>query len=333
MPKQNNNNSLARQWELLRIIPSRKPGITSLELTKQIADKGYVVTKRTVERDLRDLSTLFPLMADEDSAPFRWYWLKDISSEFGGIEVADAMSLALAENVLKSILPISMVKMLNPKFELARKKLEALEALPISKWSSKVRYIPESMSFKPVHVREEILEKIQSALVDGLQIEVKYDPLGKASKTYILNPFAIVQRGVRTYLIASNSEYGEAPMQYAVQRFRSVEILESKSDIPKDFNLENYIASGAMDFGSGGIIKLEAAVSDTLASYLNEAAISDDQKISYKNGKWLLTATVRDSWQLWFWIRSQGSDIIVQKPKILRKEIIESLKETLKSYE
>ena len=317
MPKLNNNNSLARQWELLRIIPSRKPGITSLELTKQIADKGYVVTKRTVERDLRDLSTLFPLMADEDSAPFRWYWLKDISSEFGGIEVADAVSL----------------KMLNSKFELARKKLAALEALPISKWSSKVRYIPESLSFKPVNVREEILEKIQSALVDGFQIEVKYDPLGKASKTYILNPFAIVQRGVRTYLIASNSEYGEAPMQYAVQRFRSVEILESKSDIPKDFNLENYIASGAMDFGSGGIIKLEAAVSDTLASYLNEAAISDDQKISYKNGKWLLTATVRDSWQLWFWIRSQGSDIIVQKPKILRKEIIESLKETLKSYE
>ena len=173
MPKQNNNNSLARQWELLRIIPSRKPGITSLELTKQIADKGYVVTKRTVERDLRDLSTLFPLMADEDSAPFRWYWLKDISSEFGGIEVADAVSLALAENVLKSILPISMVKMLNPKFELARKKLEALEALPISKWSSKVRYVPESLSFKPVNVREEILEKIQSALVDGFQIEVK----------------------------------------------------------------------------------------------------------------------------------------------------------------
>ena len=87
------------------------------------------------------------------------------------------------------------------------------------------------------------------------------------------------------------------------------------------------------DFGSGGIIKLEAAVSDTLASYLNEAAISDDQKISYKNGKWLLTATVSDSWQLWFWIRSQGSDITVQKPKILRENIIESLKETLKSYE
>ena len=127
MPKQNNNNSLARQWELLRLIPTRKPGITSAELTRQIADKGYVVTKRTVERDLRDLSTLFPLMANEDSAPFRWYWLKDISSEFGGIEVSDAVSLTLAEDILKSILPVSMLETLKPKFELARKKLATLE--------------------------------------------------------------------------------------------------------------------------------------------------------------------------------------------------------------
>ncbi len=333
MPKQNNINSLARQWELLRIIPSRRPGITALDLTRQIADKGYTVTKRTIERDLRDLSMLFPLVADEDSVPFRWYWFKDISSEFGGIEVTDAVSLTLAENVLKSILPISMVKMLNPKFELAHKKLAALEALPISKWSSKVRYIPESLSFKTVNIREDVLERIQSALVDGLQIKAYYDPLGRVSRTYILNPFAIIQRGVRTYLIASNPEHGQAPMQYALQRFRRVEILDSRADIPQDFDLDKYIASGAMEFGSGGTIKLQAIVSDTLASYLNEVAISEDQRINYRNGKWVLTATVRDSWQLWFWIRSQGSDIVVQKPKSLRDEIIESLQESLKTYE
>ncbi|MBQ6534198.1 MAG: hypothetical protein IJI37_03430 [Opitutales bacterium] len=132
MPKQNNNNSLARQWELMRLIPTRQPGITSAELTRRIADNGYVVTKRTVERDLRDLSAQFPLVANEDSAPFRWYWRKDIASEFGGIEVSDAVSLTLAEDVLKSILPVAMLETLKPKFELARKKLAALDDLPIS---------------------------------------------------------------------------------------------------------------------------------------------------------------------------------------------------------
>ena len=71
--------------------------------------------------------------------------------------------------------------------------------------------------------------------------------------------------------------------------------------------------------------KLHEAMGFTLMGVLKNTG--------YKNGKWQLTASVRDSWQLWFWIRSQGSDIIVQKPKILRKEIIESLKETLKGYE
>ena len=251
MPKQNNNNSLARQWELMRLIPTRQPGITSVELTRRIADNGYVVTKRTVERDLRDLSALFPLMANEDSAPFRWYWLKDIASEFGGIEVSDAVLLTLAEDVLKSILPVVMLETLKPKFELARKKLAALDDLPISKWSSRVAYVPDSLAYQPVSVRNSILEKAQSALVDGFQIKAKYDPLGKPTTTYILNPLAFVQRGVRSYLVATK-EGDATPIPFAVQRFRGIEILESAVRKPKDFTLKKYLESGAMDFGGGG---------------------------------------------------------------------------------
>ncbi len=331
MPKQNNNNSLARQWELLRLIPTRKPGITSAELTRQIIDKGYVVTKRTVERDLRDLSTLFPLMANEDSAPFRWYWLKDISSEFGGIEVSDAVSLTLAEDILKSILPVSMLETLKPKFELARKKLATLEDLPISKWSSKVAYISDSLTYQPIATRKDVIEKIQRALVDGLQVKVRYDPINKPTATYTLNPLGFVQRGIRSYLVASKLNETDT-IPFAIQRFRSVEILDSTIKKPKDFTLKKYIQSGAMDFGNGGMIKLKAIVSETLATYLNEAGISSDQKISYKNGAWQLTASVRKSWQLWFWLCSQSSDITVLQPKSLRDEVVATLKSALKNY-
>lgn len=332
MPKQNNNNSLARQWELLRIIPNHKPGATSSELTMKIVDKGYVVTKRTVERDLRDLSILFPLMANEETIPFRWYWLKDVSSEFGGIEVSDAVSLTLAEDVLKSILPVSMLGTLKPKFELARKKLAALEDLPISKWSSKVAYISDSLTYQPITTHTDILEKIQRALVDERKIEAKYDPVNKHTTKYILNPLGFVQRGVRSYLVATKSD-DTSPILFAIQRFRNVEILDIKINKPKDFTLKKYIESGAMDFGVGDTIKLKATVSDTLATYLNETPISPDQKISYKDNTWQLTATVRYSWQLWFWIRSHGCDITILQPKSLRNEIIESLKLSLKNYE
>ncbi|MBR4596829.1 MAG: WYL domain-containing transcriptional regulator [Opitutales bacterium] len=332
MPKQSNNNSLARQWEMLRIIPARKPGITAQELAGRIAGMGYEVSKRTVERDLRDLSTLFPLAASEDSAPFRWYWLKDIASEFGGVEVSDAVSLTLAEGVLKSVLPAQMLRVLSPKFELARKKLAALDNLPISKWSSKVCYMGDSLNFEPVKIRGEIIEKIHSALVDGLKISAGYYPMHQPLKQYILNPLGFVQRGARGYLVACK-QGDERIVPFAVQRFKSVEILGEHAEKPKDFDFGKYIESGAMNFGGGKMMRLKAVVSEALATYLNEAAISPDQKISYKNGGWRLEATVRDSWQLWFWLRSQGSDITVIQPKYLRENIVESLKEALKNYE
>ncbi|MBQ6534197.1 MAG: WYL domain-containing protein [Opitutales bacterium] len=192
--------------------------------------------------------------------------------------------------------------------------------------------MPDSLAYQPVIMRASVLEKAQSALVDGLQIEAKYDPMGKPTSTYILNPLAFVQRGVRSYLVATK-EGDATPIPFAVQRFRGIEILESAVRKPKDFTLKKYLESGAMDFGGGGNMKLKAVVSETLATYLNEAAISADQKVSYKSGKWILTATVRDSWQLWFWLRSQGNDITVLQPKSLRDEIVDSLKSTLKNYE
>jgi hypothetical protein len=50
MPKTSNHHTLARQWELLQLLPSRAPGKTSRELTSDLRDAGYEVTKRTIER-------------------------------------------------------------------------------------------------------------------------------------------------------------------------------------------------------------------------------------------------------------------------------------------
>jgi len=55
---------------------------------------------------------------------------------------------------------------------------------------------------------------------------------------------------------------------------------------------------------------------------LEETPVSNDQKITIRAGLHTLTATVPDSWQLHFWIRSQGAAITVLKPASLRESII-----------
>ena len=331
MPKNNNNNTLARQWEMLKMIPKKAPGITAAELVAKLSYAGIDVSKRTVERDLRDLSLIFPITATDEATPFGWYWIRDIGCEFGGVEISEAVSLALAEDVLKSVLPVSMLKSLEPRFESARKKLAALDNLPISRLGSKVRYIPDSLPTSLPFVKSSVLENVQNALINGRKIKAVYDPIGQETKERVLNPLGFVQRGARAYLIASVGEY-ENPVQFAMQRFRSAEILEEDAKLPKGFSLDKYLESGAMQFGQGGMVKLKANVSETLAMYLGECEIAPDQKLRFMDGKWQLTATIRNSWQLMFWLRSQGSEIEVLSPKSIRQDILLDAQKIVKNY-
>jgi len=70
LPSNSTRNTLARQWELLRQLPSKGPGITRSDLLERMKDAGYRVTKRTIERDLVELSRLFPLTCNDGGVPF-----------------------------------------------------------------------------------------------------------------------------------------------------------------------------------------------------------------------------------------------------------------------
>ena len=72
-----NNHLLLRHWTMLRLIPRAPKKITASELFSGLAREGFVVTKRTIERDLQSISAMFPLISDERNRPFGWSWTKD----------------------------------------------------------------------------------------------------------------------------------------------------------------------------------------------------------------------------------------------------------------
>ena len=97
---------------------------------------------------------------------------------------------------------------------------------------------------------------------------------------------------------------------------------------PENFDLDGYIASGAMQFGDGQELALMARVTDNLARILSETPLSSDQTL--KNG--VLGATVKNTQQLKWWLLSQGADIQVTGPEALVDWIKESLAEALAPY-
>ena len=84
MPFATTRATLSRQWALLRQLPSRSPGITSADLVWRLRDVGFSVSKRTVERDLNELSLIFPLERNDKSIPFGWHWSAKAVGELRG---------------------------------------------------------------------------------------------------------------------------------------------------------------------------------------------------------------------------------------------------------
>jgi predicted DNA-binding transcriptional regulator YafY len=69
MPSSTSRRTIARQWELLKQLPGKGPGLSAAELCGRLQSSGHQVSKRTIERDLVELSQLFPLQCNDKGIP------------------------------------------------------------------------------------------------------------------------------------------------------------------------------------------------------------------------------------------------------------------------
>jgi predicted DNA-binding transcriptional regulator YafY len=333
MPSSNSETTISRQWELLKThLPARQPGKTSRQLRDLLAAAGHDVSQRTIERDLNELSRIFPICRNERSIPHGWHWSETARFDTLGMDLSEAVSLGLMEDVLRQIMPPAFLSALEGKFSLAREKLAALPKIPHARWKDLVRYVPPGLPFIPPVVAPGVLPAIQEALLQQRQLKMIYlKPDQEESREYTIHPLSLIQQGSRSYLVATAYDY-DTPLRYAVHRITSAEVLDEPIKRLKGFSLDRFIDSGATQFGSGEMITLQAKIDDGLRMILTESPISKDQKIKTRAGVHTLTTSLPNTWQLHFWILSQGPAMTITKPTSLRKAVIESLNASIANY-
>ena len=333
MPKKSHHQAIGRLLEILKRLPTRGAGISARELTDWLTDEGFEVSKRTVERDLSALAVHFQLVYNDKSVPYGWRWMSDAVTEFPALTVADAMSLHLVEDLLAPLLPAALLDSLRPRFRQARKKLDSLaKEHPNSRWLDKVRHVPPTLPLLPPKIADGVLATVQEGLLTDRQLEIAYQrPGDEEAMALRLHPLGLVQRGPVTYLVATAFTYTDVRL-YAVHRITRASVQTEPAHRPDGFSLDEYIAQGALQFGDGRTIRLKARVSPWLADILTETPLTADQRLERAGEEVRLTATITDSWQLRWWILSQGQGITVLEPEALRKEIGGELRKCLANY-
>lgn len=335
MPANSNRTTLARMWEMLQMLPVSGPGITAAELQTRLVEAGHKTSKRTVERDLNELSRVFPLHCNDKGMPYGWLWMDGRSLNVPGMSINEALALMLIESSIRPLMPQFMLSGLEARFTQAQQKLEALsEKNASARWPQYIASVIPHTTLLPPQINPDTLATIQNALLEQKQLTVQYASSHKQQiKSLTLNPAALVQRGHTTYLLASSNGFQDV-RQYALHRFNAAQALHTPSQIPESFVLSEYIEQKTMQFGHRGTIRLEAWVSAQIADLLTETPLSEDMQLSpcADQSGYAVTARVADTWELRWWLLSHAGSVVVSHPKGLREELKERLERAARQY-
>lgn len=324
-----------RQWQMLRMIPRHPQVITALDLQRKLENERYTVTKRTVERDLQALSAIFPLMLDERGRPFGWSWQADACNfNIPGLSNNEALTFAMVEQHLKTLLPTSTLSQIQPYFKAARQHLNDISRNgQMRSWLNKVRTVPPAQPLLPSPVNVELQQAVYGALLADRQLDICYRKRGGSEiLEYRIHPLAVVQRGPVTYL-CTHVTYDEKLRKFAMHRIQSVTVLDEPVEIPEGFSIDQVIAGGEFGFGDSHQIQLEAIFHHGVGDHLFETPISTDQVLeNMGDGRLRLKATVADTQQLVWWLLGLGDGVEVTQPPALRKSMADAIEKMSRIY-
>ena len=327
------NDTLMRQWAMLRAIPRHPRRIDAPTIHGRLRDLGMAVSLRTVQRDLNALAETFPLDFDE-SKPQGWCWRPGAGQlEIPSMDAHAALTFNLVEEYMQNLLPRSTLSHMAPWFDAAQ-GVASSQASTVTKWRDKLRVIPHTLNKVPAPIDPDIQATIYNGLFNEKQIQVTYRAIttGKEAKTYPVHPLGLVVMEQVVYLVCTVKDYQYARF-LALHRIDSAELLEANSARPDSFDIDEFILR---EFGirlGKEPINLSLRIRGVLAKYLAETPVSADQTLTLIDDAWTrVEVKVQDTIQLRTWLRSLGPDAVVESPDFLRNHLNDEWRELMKLY-
>jgi len=328
------HETILRQWQMLRYIPRYPAKISARTLKERLDADGFVISKRTIERDLIQLSLSFPLFQDDRDKQYGWSWQKDAPSfDLPALSNNEALTMVMVEQHLTGLLPASTTSILAPYFVSAHKQLDAnAQSNKFKSWVDKVRTVQPNQTLIAPSVNSEVQAIVSEALLSDKQLKIEYKNRDGDTKQYKVHLLAIVQRGGVTYMSVRINRFEDLRM-LAMHRITSAVTLAEETVRPAGYDVDDEIAKGSFDYGLGNLIKLNATFTIEAGKHLLETPLSNDQSITaLGDSHYAVTATVADTPQLKWWLLALGAGVEVKEPNDLRNAISGTLKKAYDNY-
>jgi|TARA_B100000123_G_scaffold268550_1_gene243354 predicted DNA-binding transcriptional regulator YafY len=324
-----------RQIAMLELIPRSPRKTYTKEIKDKLADRGFEIDERSIQRDLVALERTLPLVCDSRDKPYGWSWAKSSEGiQAPAMDPVEALTLSLAEQYLEPLMPKASYKRIGIFFDRANAVLKEQSPKLINRWRQRVRVLPEMLRFKKPKINNGVEQALYEAAFEGKQIKAQYRKRGESrSNLRHIHPLGIVMKGSINYLICVMDEDKKNPRYLPMHRFLQVEVLNKKVKEPEDFNLDEFTHTNNLSYEySKDLYTFKAVFDNTAAAHLIETPLNSSQKTKrLQDGRLLISARMTDTLQFEQWLMSFGSDVEILAPNKLRnkfKKLAENLNKT-----
>lgn len=336
-----------RHWAVLRSLPDHLSERTTEEIWHIVNADGYEVSKRTLERDLEQLSSIFPIVQRTEGRTNYWSWESSAKIWIPGMSDEEALTLYMAERNLRTLLPKVSIEKLTPYFEAARLRLDS-QPKPIRPWTKKFRIINSELNRISPTIIPEVLRVIQDAVlrdktvlfsaVERTALFSTEEYIEKPVTRLLVSPLSIIQHRNDLYLIYSCTDTRK------IEHIRICDIEEAvpmkdKFSGPEDFDPDDYIKTGALTARDdlplpiGDWIELSGVFANHVKELANYTVLSRDHWSEAEGENHTRIKTiVRFTSELVDWLLSLGPDVQVTQPPSLRRYIAERVTKAAALY-
>lgn len=292
-------------------------------------------TQRSIYRDLKVLGSLgIPLVYDKEKQSYviaGGFFLPPVQ-----LKPEEALALvALAEQVGGQ----EQVPHLRAAIDAARKlraQLPAAVRTQLEKTDGKVNIRLAAAS--PPESGNDVFSKVHQAIELGQRLEVTYDSLRAmragevASKTFHIDPYALLFNQRAWYLVAFSHKHGEV-RNFKLSRFTRLRATKELFTRPKDWTLEKHLGNAWRMIRGKPRYDVELHFDSEFADTIDETRWHPTQQTEPLDGGGLkFTAQVDGLDELVWWVLSMGPHCRVVRPAELADRVRDLAEKTARLY-
>jgi predicted DNA-binding transcriptional regulator YafY len=319
---------LARQWKILRLLESRKRGLTVAELASELN-----VPPRTVYRDLEAVQEAgFPLYTEREGRSSYWRLVDGFKSSLPlPFTVTELMALHMSRDILRVFDGTVFQESIESLFDKVKTSLPPETIRYLERISQRV-----TVGFGPAKDREavrEIISQVSEATGKRKRVEISYKAASTGKETTRkIDPYQVWAMNGGFYLIGL-CHLRNSVRTFALERVKNLSVLDESFHFPENFSLEEYLET-AFRVMRGDPKVVKVWFSPGAARVVRERIWHPTQELrEQEDGSLVITLEVPINYEIISWILGFGSAAEVLQPVSLKKRIVEELEASLGRYQ